>query len=169
MLANALAPPGKMTWKHARHSRMFRWIRSQDLLRSAMENVARAEYGASEARDPTACSIFYTALRRKTLLVGLWRTAYGHPDRNNVLKFITNDFDDPRWRTAAQKNAYVLMSKQRFCGSMGISIATNMLTFRTCSLCHVVLPLGGSPARGGGHLPAESQGRRAGDRRGAGL
>jgi len=31
-----------------------------------------------------------------------------------MLKFLSNDFSEPRWRTAALKNAYVLLSKQRF-------------------------------------------------------
>jgi len=31
-----------------------------------------------------------------------------------MLKFLSNDFSEPRWRTAALKNAYALLSKQRF-------------------------------------------------------
>lgn len=31
-----------------------------------------------------------------------------------MLKFLENDFSQPRWRTAALKNAFALLSKQRF-------------------------------------------------------
>jgi hypothetical protein len=31
-----------------------------------------------------------------------------------MLRFLSNDFSQPRWRTAALKNAYALLAKQRF-------------------------------------------------------
>jgi hypothetical protein len=31
-----------------------------------------------------------------------------------MLKFLANDFDNPKWRTASLKNAFALISKQRF-------------------------------------------------------
>jgi hypothetical protein len=31
-----------------------------------------------------------------------------------MMKFLMNDFDEPRWRSAAIKNAYALLSKHRF-------------------------------------------------------
>lgn len=80
-----------------------------------MELVARSIYTSNlDIRDPGACSLYYFALRKRRLVHGLWKTAYGHNDRTNMLKFLINDFDEPRWRTAALKNAYVLLGKQRF-------------------------------------------------------
>lgn len=32
-----------------------------------------------------------------------------------MMKFLMNDFEEPRWRSAAIKNAFALMSKHRFC------------------------------------------------------
>jgi hypothetical protein len=81
---------------------------------SHMEFVARSMYTASEDRDPISCSIFYFALRKRRLVHGLWKQAIGHSDRHNMLKFLINDFDEPRWRTAARKNAFSVLSKQRF-------------------------------------------------------
>lgn len=82
-----------------------------------MEVVGRSEYLKPETddKDPIAASLFYLALRKKHIVVTLWKQAGGHSDQRNMLKFLVNDFEEPRWRTAALKNAYALLSKQRFC------------------------------------------------------
>jgi len=37
-----------------------------------------------------------------------------HKEQAVTLRFLANNFDDPKWRTAALKNAYALMGKRRF-------------------------------------------------------
>lgn len=81
---------------------------------TSLEAIGRDQYTSTEDRDPEGCSIYYLALRKKRLIQGLWKQAYGHKDRNNMIKFLSNDFDQPRWKTAARKNAFALMGKQRF-------------------------------------------------------
>ena len=76
--------------------------------------IARNEYMAGDNRDPTACSLFYFALGKVKLVHGLWRQAAWHKEQQVMLKFLNNDFNEPRWRTAAQKNAFALLSKRRF-------------------------------------------------------
>lgn len=60
------------------------------------------------------CSLFYIALRKKTILQGLWRMAGGDKEQATTMRFLGHDFEEPRWRTAALKNAYALLSKRRF-------------------------------------------------------
>ncbi len=79
-----------------------------------MEVVARNEYMSGDNRDPTACSLFYFALGKIKLVQGLWRQAAWHKEQQLMLKFLNNDFSQARWRTAAQKNAFALLSKRRF-------------------------------------------------------
>lgn len=79
-----------------------------------MEVIARNEYMAGENRDPTACALFYFALGKVKLVHGLWRQAVWHKEQAIMLKFLNNDFSEARWRTAALKNAYALLSKRRF-------------------------------------------------------
>lgn len=79
-----------------------------------MEVIARNEYMAGDNRDPTACSLFYFALGKAKLVHGLWRQAAWHKEQGAMLKFLSNNFNEPRWRTAALKNAYALLSKRRF-------------------------------------------------------
>lgn len=69
---------------------------------------------AGDARDPAACSLLYFALGKVKLVHGLWRTAAWHKEQQVMLKFLGNDFTQERWRTAAKKNAFALLSKQRF-------------------------------------------------------
>lgn len=79
-----------------------------------IEVVARNQYMAGDMRDPTACSLFYFALGKAKLVLGLWRQAAWHKEQAQMLKFLNNDFTQPRWRTAALKNAFALLSKRRF-------------------------------------------------------
>jgi hypothetical protein len=69
---------------------------------------------ANDRRDPTECSLFYFALGKTKLVHGLWRQAVWHKEQAIMLKFLSNDFSQAHWRTAALKNAYSLLSKQRF-------------------------------------------------------
>ncbi|PPQ67110.1 hypothetical protein CVT25_005711 [Psilocybe cyanescens] len=105
---------GKMTWSDARALGIALWMTSGETLKSHIEVIARNEYMAGEYRDPTACSLLYFALGKHKLVHGLWRQAAWHKEQNVMLKFLSNDFSQERWRTAAQKNAFALLSKQRF-------------------------------------------------------
>jgi hypothetical protein len=84
------------------------------LQRAQFEIVARNEYTKSDVKDPINCSLFYLALKKKTVLQGLWRMASWNREQAATLKLLANNFEDPRWRTSALKNAYALMSRRRF-------------------------------------------------------
>ncbi|CEP07241.1 hypothetical protein [Parasitella parasitica] len=106
----------KLVWEDARHLGLFVWLQKIDVVRDQMSNIARNIYLSqpSEARDPVDCTLFYLALRKKTLLEGLWKSASFHKEQAAMKKFLANDFTDPRWQRAASKNAFALLGKQRF-------------------------------------------------------
>lgn len=81
-----------------------------------------------DKRDPTECSLFYFALGKVKLVHGLWRQAAWHREQQVMLKFLSNDFSQPRWKTAALKNAYALLSKQRWGPSRWIVASSIVLT-----------------------------------------
>jgi hypothetical protein len=81
--------------------------------------IARNEYTKSDERNPVDCSIYYLALKKKTVLSGLWKMATWHREQGPTLRLLANNFNEPRWKTAALKNAYALMGKRRF-GKMSI-------------------------------------------------
>jgi len=60
--------------------------------------------------DPMDAAIFYLAMKKKSLLWGLYRAKRDE----KMVAFFANDFNEERWRKAALKNAYALLGKQRF-------------------------------------------------------
>lgn len=90
--------------------------------------MARNEYTKSEDKNPVDCSLFYLALRKKTVLQGLWRMASWNREQSMTQKLLANNFDDPKWKRAALKNAYALLSKRRFGRSSDLVIFDDVLT-----------------------------------------
>ncbi|KAK0635063.1 RAVE protein 1 C terminal-domain-containing protein [Bombardia bombarda] len=106
---------GKLRWDSARESGMFMWLTDTAAVRAQFEVIARNEYTKREdEKNPVDCSLYYLALRKKTVLQGLWRIAHGNKEQKATQKLLANNFEDPRWRTAALKNAYALMSRRRY-------------------------------------------------------
>ncbi|KAJ9610798.1 regulator of (H+)-ATPase in vacuolar membrane [Cladophialophora chaetospira] len=105
---------GKLTWEAARESGLFCWLTDVEALRQQMENVGRSEFTKGEDRNPIDCSLYYLALHKKPVLLGLWRMSIGIREKENTMKLLSNNFNDPRWKAAALKNAYALLSKRRF-------------------------------------------------------
>jgi hypothetical protein len=58
--------------------------------------------------------LFYLALKKKNVLLGLWKLANSHPEQQKMIKFLSNDFTEARWKDAAMKNAFALLGKQRY-------------------------------------------------------
>ncbi|KAG6151489.1 hypothetical protein E4U47_005120 [Claviceps purpurea] len=105
---------GSMRWEQARETGVFMWLSDATALRNQFEIMAKNEYTNSELKDPVECSLFYLALRNKTMLQRLWRIASWNKEQTATQKLLANDFCDPRWQRTALKNAYALLSKRRF-------------------------------------------------------
>ena len=103
----------KLTWKEARTLGMGFWIRNNDTLKKQMEIIARNQFMINEERDPTKCGLLFLAMKKSKLWLNLWKTASNHPEHNNMVKFLSNNFEEERWRSASLKNAFVLLGKQR--------------------------------------------------------
>ncbi|KZF25219.1 WD repeat protein-like protein [Xylona heveae TC161] len=105
---------GKMLWEQARDSGVFMWMTDLQALRAQFEIIARNEYTKTDEKNPIDCSLYYIALRKKNVLVGLWRMASWNKEQAATQKLLSNNFQDSRWRTAALKNAFALLGKRRF-------------------------------------------------------
>ncbi|KAI1135316.1 regulator of V-ATPase in vacuolar membrane protein [Hypoxylon sp. FL0543] len=105
---------GTMLWGCARESGMFMWLTDEAAVKTQFEIVARNEYTKSEMKNPVDCSLFYLALKKKTVLQGLWRMASWNREQAATQRLLANNFEDPKWKTTALKNAYALLSKRRF-------------------------------------------------------
>ncbi|KYK54519.1 WD repeat protein [Drechmeria coniospora] len=105
---------GQMLWHHARGSGIFMWLSDVKALRAQFEIIAQNEYIKTEEKNPVHCSLFYLALRKKTVLQRLWRMASWNREQAATQRLLSNNFDDPKWQRAALKNAYALLGKRRF-------------------------------------------------------
>lgn len=105
---------GRLEWRHARDSGMFMWLTDRKALSEQFEAIARSAYSTKEPKDPVDCSLYYLALRKKAVLVGLWRMATWSREQPATMRLLKNDFTEQKWRTTAAKNAYALMGKRRF-------------------------------------------------------
>lgn len=101
------------SWEHAKQYKLAYWAKQDDLIEK-FEKIAIFEFSKNDTRDPNRCAVFYLALKKKQILLGLWRVCPGHPEQQKMMKFMNNDFTVPRWKTAALKNAFVLISKHRY-------------------------------------------------------
>lgn len=105
---------GKMLWEHARESGMFIWITDITALRAQLEIIARNEYTKTDEKSPVDCSLYYLALGKKAVLQGLWRMASWNREQTSTVRLLANNFAEPRWKTAALKNAYALLGRHRY-------------------------------------------------------
>ena len=108
----------KMDWKHAKRYLLSFWLGRHKLMQ-VMERVAANEFLKFQdendgRKDPSSCSIIYLALKKKKVLLGLWKNSIGHPERTKMVRFLSNDFTEERWKSAALKNAFVLLGKHRY-------------------------------------------------------
>lgn len=106
--------PAGVQWERARESGIFMWIKDPLALRKQFEIIARNQYTSTDEKNPVDCSLFYLALRKKNILLGLWRMASWNPEQRATQRLLGNDFTEARWRTAALKNAYVLLGRHRY-------------------------------------------------------
>ena len=105
-------PSSPMLWNNARDVGLPYWART-DKLKDIFEKLGR-NYFTLGNRDPVSCSLYYLALRKKQVLIGLWRTAGWNKEQTKTVKLLGNDFDLPKYRTTAQKNAFALLGKHRY-------------------------------------------------------
>ncbi|KAI9761570.1 MAG: hypothetical protein M4579_000962 [Chaenotheca gracillima] len=105
---------GKMLWRHARESGIFMWIKDSSALRAQFETVARNQYTMTDEKNPVDCTLYYLALKKKKVLLNLWRMAGWNREQRATQRILSNDFSEPRWQTAALKNAYTLLGRHRF-------------------------------------------------------
>ncbi|GFU53274.1 dmX-like protein 2 [Trichonephila clavipes] len=99
---------GNVKWSELRELGVGWWVRSNTVLRRIMEKVAKAAFQTKN--DPMDAALYYLAMKKKTLLWGLFRSV----SDTKMTAFFQNNFTQDKWKKSAMKNAYVLMGKQRF-------------------------------------------------------
>ena len=97
------------SWDRARSVGMGFWLQSQSLLIDVIERIAKYEFVKS-GQDPYSCFLYYILLGKSSVLAGLFRMKRDM----KMADFLSNDFAQSRWSTAAIKNASRLMQQRRY-------------------------------------------------------
>ncbi|GAA5914932.1 Rav1p [Sporobolomyces salmoneus] len=106
---------GKLSWENAKTLGIPLWLRDRECLLHTIELIGRTSFLLSpDSRDPILPMLFYLSLRRLPQVYTFWKQSLGHSDQRQMLKFLSNDFEQERWKSAARKNAFALLSKRRF-------------------------------------------------------
>ena len=103
----ATCVPLKCDWPHSRSLGVGYWLRSRAELVTHVTNLAKQHF--LKNHDPNDCLLFYTALGKLRVLADLFQSC----KMDRFADFFRHDFKEERWRVAALKNAYALMSKHR--------------------------------------------------------
>ncbi|GMT07275.1 hypothetical protein PENTCL1PPCAC_29449, partial [Pristionchus entomophagus] len=120
------------------------WLKTPASLRICVEKLAKSAFQLKQ--DPLDAALFYLALRKKNVLTHLFKTS----SNQQMMDFFQQDFSTDHWKKAAQKNAFVLMSKQRFqhaaaffllAGSLKDALQTILAKLNDIQLAMVVLRL----------------------------
>ena len=97
-----------LKWSELRQYGVGWWLKSSNSLRVLIEKLAKCAFQFKN--DPLDASLYYLAMKKKGVVLGLFKTTKD----TKMTEFFKNDFNDPRWQSAALKNAYALLGKQRF-------------------------------------------------------
>jgi WD40 repeat protein len=96
-------------WAQCRALGVGLWLRDMTPLRELMERVAATQFAINQ--KPGDAALFYVALRKRSALAALYQSV----GDKRLAEFFSHDFDgSERWQSAAVKNAFVLLSQQRF-------------------------------------------------------
>ena len=80
------------TWKTLKCSTMPLWCREKELLKTAIEKLARAEFQRN--KDPMDAVLWFCILRKEKVLAGLFKSV----KNLKMAEFFANDFKSDRWR-----------------------------------------------------------------------
>jgi len=94
-------------WQTLRRLGVGFWMPQGDVLRGALEVAAKIQF--TKRKDAQDCALLYIALGKRGQLQALCKAVRNH----KLADFLANDFTTPRWRSAAQKNAFSLLGKQQ--------------------------------------------------------
>lgn len=94
-------------WDRAKALGAGWWVSTTSECKKLAERIARADFSAN--RNPDDAALWYIALGRRTTLAALYKAQ----QNTKMAQFLLRNFNAPENKTAASKNAYVLLSKHR--------------------------------------------------------
>ncbi|EPX71040.1 RAVE complex subunit Rav1 [Schizosaccharomyces octosporus yFS286] len=102
-----------LLWPAVEEYRLPFWL-NQQALKNVFEDLCRNHFTNNGDRDPEKVSLYHIALGKVSVLQKLWSLASWSKESRPTVKFLSNDFTQNRWKVAASKNAFALLSKHRY-------------------------------------------------------
>ena len=133
-LVDACRPANdKFCWELARSLRLPFWVRSDEQLLKLSEEVGQKEY--RDTRDIMKSALFFVIVRNTRTLRNLAATDQSITGRA-FFKFINSyDFSSHRGRSAAEKNAYSLLSKRKYIEAVSFFLLADPPMLNTAIEC----------------------------------
>lgn len=110
-----------LSWENLKQYGVGWWLKTPSLLKQLVEKIAKFSY--QQKNDPLDSALFYLAMKKKGVLWALFKASKDA----RMSDFFKNDFNQPKWQTAALKNAFVLLGKQRFEHAAAFFLLANRL------------------------------------------
>ncbi|XP_037074654.1 dmX-like protein 2, partial [Pollicipes pollicipes] len=113
---------GQPLWRELQQLGCGWWIRSNTRLKQLVEQIAKAAY--QKSKDPMDAALYYFAMRKRTVIAALYKQL--RDDRR--YKFFSKNFNCQEGRTAAKKNAYQCLGKQKFVSAAALFLLADSLS-----------------------------------------
>lgn len=82
-------------------------------IKARLEEIAMELY--KENRNPFHAMLYFLILGKKSVITTLFKREQNQgKEFKNTFEFLERDFSQDRWKSAASKNAYALVSKKRY-------------------------------------------------------
>ena len=91
-ISSILMNSPNFTWKTLKCSTMPLWCREKELLKTAIEKLARTEF--QKNKDPMEAVLWFCILKKEKVLAGLFKSV----KNIKMADFFSNDFKTDRWR-----------------------------------------------------------------------
>ncbi|GAV71152.1 WD40 domain-containing protein/Rav1p_C domain-containing protein [Cephalotus follicularis] len=98
------------SWQEMQTLGIGYWFTNVTQLRTRIERLARIQY--LKKKDPKDCALLYIALNRLQVLAGLFKISKAEKDKP-LVAFLSRNFQEEKNKSAALKNAYVLMGRHQ--------------------------------------------------------
>jgi hypothetical protein len=110
-----------VSWEWVRNIGLPFWYDNREELKKIIEEVAASEYRAK--KDPFDCLFWYLLVGKKSLVSTLFKNhKLSSKEHDATGNFLLRDFTQAKDRSAAVKNAYVLIDKKRYLHAMSFFI-----------------------------------------------
>lgn len=102
--------PGALTWESLRQYCVPLWYDDGMKLQRIVEKLSLMEF--TKTKNPDDVILYYIILNKLQILIALYKAQ--SPPNPKMVTFLSKDFKDPSCKSAAGKNAFVLLSQKRF-------------------------------------------------------